>query len=90
MTCVLDASAFLAYLFEERGAQMVTLALRDGALMSAVNFSEVMAKVADRGGDVDDSRQALADRGLLGEFLRVVPFDQDQAIRAARLIAALK
>mgnify|MGYP005839926651 FL=1 len=36
---VLDASALLAYLFDEPGADVVAEALASGACMSAVNFS---------------------------------------------------
>lgn len=39
---VLDASALLAYLFDEPGADMVSEALLAGDVMSTVNLSEVL------------------------------------------------
>lgn len=49
MSSVLDASALLAYLHEERGADVVADAIVDGAHISAVNFAEVLSKLADAG-----------------------------------------
>ena len=46
---VLDASAALAVLQQEPGEERVEQALADGAVISAVNLSEVVAKLADRG-----------------------------------------
>lgn len=48
MTVVLDASALLALLLDERGADVVRAALGDAA-MSAVNLSEVVAHFARNG-----------------------------------------
>lgn len=41
MTAVLDASALLALLFDEPGAEAVADIVADGAAMSAVNLAEV-------------------------------------------------
>lgn len=49
---VLDASAVLALLQEEEGADEVE-SLLDGALMSTVNLSEVLQKGAQHGADVE-------------------------------------
>ena len=46
---VLDASALLAYMHRERGWERVEATLT-GALISSVNFAEVLSKVAERGG----------------------------------------
>jgi PIN domain nuclease of toxin-antitoxin system len=46
---VLDASAILALLNAEPGAAVVEEAV-PGAVMSAVNLSEAVAKLAERGG----------------------------------------
>lgn len=51
MTVVLDASALLAYLQDERGADDVERALVEGAVIGAANWSEVAQKVRARGGD---------------------------------------
>jgi hypothetical protein len=47
-SAVLDASAVLALLANERGAEQVQKTL-GSALMSAVNLAEVLAKLTDRG-----------------------------------------
>ncbi len=49
---VLDASALLAAFFDEPGADVVAERM-SGALMSAVNLSEVVAKLIDRGASTD-------------------------------------
>lgn len=45
---VLDASALMAVLNRETGDSVVEAALIEGAAMSTVNFSEVVAKLAER------------------------------------------
>ena len=45
MKHVLDASATLAVIFEEPGAEAVAMALRSGAAMSTVNAAEVSARL---------------------------------------------
>lgn len=76
---VIDASALLAALNDERGAQSVQAVL-DEARISAVNLSEVVAKLQDRG--VPDTE---IDDILLDLDLTVVPFDAEQAVRAGKL-----
>lgn len=76
---VLDASAVLALIFGEAGADKV-LPLMGGALISAVNFSEVVAKLADLGAD---AQAAAAQAASLG--ITLVAFDEAQAIAAAAL-----
>ena len=78
---VLDASALLAALNEEPGAQSIQAVL-DEAQISAVNLSEVVAKLQDRG--VPD---AEIDEILIDLDLRVAPFDAEQAVRAGKLRA---
>jgi ribonuclease VapC len=48
---VLDASAILAILFKERGAEKLTDEILDGALVSAVNLAEVQSKLVKMGHD---------------------------------------
>lgn len=81
---VLDASALLVLLFEEPGADRVE-ALLPGAYVSAVNLSEVVAKLRDRGHPVD---QAATD--LLDLDMRVEPFGPDDAIAAGLLRPATR
>lgn len=73
---VLDASAVLAILNDEPGAEEVAAVLKSAAV-SAVNLSEVVGKLAD------DGVAEAATRDALDELhLRVVPFDRDQAFAA--------
>jgi ribonuclease VapC len=75
---VLDASAVLAFLLGEPGADTVELALGSGAVVGAANWSEVAQKVIAAG--VDWSVAAA----LLDSFeTTVVPVDRDDADWAA-------
>ena len=76
---VLDASAVLAFLRREPGAERVEPRL-PGARMSAVNHAEVLQKGIETGATMDDVRSAVA---LLQ--LEIVPFDAEQATLAAAL-----
>jgi ribonuclease VapC len=58
-SCVLDASAFLAYLRNEAGALVVEAALLQGAFISVINWAEVLSKVADLGNDPQALVQSL-------------------------------
>ena len=76
---VLDASALLALLNAEPGGELVAEALPE-CVMSAVNLSEVVAKLAEAGMPGDVIKQAL---GAL--LLEVVAFDAAQAYEAGLL-----
>lgn len=57
---VLDASAVLAYLRQEPGWQIVDEALQAGkCLMSAINYAEVAAKLAEKGLSEETIRTVL-------------------------------
>ncbi len=76
---VLDASALLALLNSESGAESVAAVLPD-AVVSAVNLSEVVAKLAEAGMPekaIRDALQALP--------LSIAPFDREQAYEAGLL-----
>jgi PIN domain nuclease of toxin-antitoxin system len=47
VVAVLDASAFLAFMLDEPGAEVVQDALTGGAVLSAVNFAESLSRLAD-------------------------------------------
>lgn len=80
---VLDASAVLALLNNERGADVVQSALTDSiCFMSVVNWSEVARKLVTRSLAVEPVAQTLVGLGL--EFKE---FDYNQAVAAARLDA---
>ncbi len=61
---VLDASALLAFLSGEPGADVVEVTLEKGAMCSTANWSEVAQKVLAAGGDWDLSRALLLSYGL--------------------------
>jgi len=60
---VVDASALLAFLQNEPGADRVEAALADASI-GAANWSEVAQKVIGRGGDWDLARALLRSYGL--------------------------
>ena len=60
---VLDASAVLALLFEEPGAQVVRAQLRTGVI-GAANLAEVLAKLSDHGLPAQEAARAVAILGL--------------------------
>jgi PIN domain nuclease of toxin-antitoxin system len=82
---VLDASALLAWLQDEPGAQLVDTALAAGAAMSAVNWAEVLSKAAEAGQDPDALAARLTDEGLLGGLVEVLPLEAADAPLIARL-----
>lgn len=82
---VLDASALLAYLGNEAGAELVADAIAGGARISAVNLAEALSTLATRGRDPADIVSELTERGLLDGAITVEPFTTDDATEAARL-----
>jgi ribonuclease VapC len=76
---VIDASALLALLNDEPGADVVAEALPQG-IISAVNLSEVIAKLCDAGMPEKAIHQALQPLGI-----EIVPFDEEQAYQAGLL-----
>lgn len=76
---VLDASAVLAWLRTEPGAEVVEAHL-DSAVICAVNLSEVHQKLAHRGVDADRTLRHLHTLGI-----RTEPAGPLDAITAAKL-----
>ncbi|MEA3031333.1 MAG: hypothetical protein QOJ53_1912 [Sphingomonadales bacterium] len=76
---VLDASALLAVMLEERGAEKVR-ELLPGAIVGAVNLAEVVAKLQERGAPDEN-----IDRNIARLNLPVIPFDAAQAMAAGKL-----
>ncbi len=68
---VLDASALLAYLAGEPGADEVELTLEQGGHCSTANWSEVAQKVIAAGGDWELSRALLMSYRLALEPVEV-------------------
>lgn len=81
---MLDASALLAMLHGEPGSDAVEAQI-GRAVMSSVNWSEVVQKSLARGADVEGMRE---DAEAIG--LAIVAFDADEAEAAARLWPATK
>jgi ribonuclease VapC len=81
---VLDASALLAVLLGEPGAETV-IARRHGAVMSAVNYSEVVARTTELCGSLEEAKRRV-DR----QEIAVIPLDQTMAAVAAALRAATR
>jgi PIN domain nuclease of toxin-antitoxin system len=73
---VLDASAVLAFLRVESGADIVEQVI-PGALLSAVNLAEVARKFAERGENETVIRRMLAQLTC-----QIVDFQSEDAIRA--------
>ena len=77
---VLDASAALAYVFAEPGAEAVDGAM-DGAFMSAVNWAEVLSRMA---------RESMPLEWPESSRFTIVEFDAAQARTAAELFSATR
>ena len=79
MSVVMDASAVLAILFGERGADVAAASAR-GARLSTVNLTEILEKIARRTDTCDAVLPTLAELKI-----DIVPFDHHQARLAADL-----
>lgn len=82
---ILDASALLAYLRDESGADVVADAVATGAVISTVNLGEALSRVADRDADPARVAREMTDRGLLDGAIAVEPLTTADAIEVARL-----
>lgn len=87
---MLDASALLAYIDDEPGADVVEERLPEGALVSAVNWAEVLSKLAERGVSIDRMRAELTESGVLGQSLEIRPFTEGDAVIAGELRPATR
>lgn len=76
---VLDASAILAVLNAETGADIVIAALGD-AVVSAVNYAEVVSKLVERGASAADANEACTSINV-----RVIDFDRALAERTGAM-----
>ncbi|MFN8098652.1 MAG: PIN domain-containing protein [Dermatophilaceae bacterium] len=79
MNVVLDASAVLAFVSGEPGAEIVEAALESGATCGAANWSEVAQKVLASGRDWELVRALLVSYGI-----RLDPIVAEDAEWAAR------
>lgn len=76
---VLDASAVLAVLRAEPGASQVREGAADGAAISTANYSEVLQKIRQYGGDVDEAGR------LVSAIASLEPVTTEDAVKAAQL-----
>lgn len=81
---VLDASALLAVLLDEDGAEVVGPHLRGGDV-SIINVCEVLTKAVEQGGDVDHVQRALD-----GYHFRTRAFRDEHVRQVALLRPATK
>ena len=81
--CVLDASAFLAYIHGETGKERVSDVLGRGVAMSAVNWTEVLSKLSLQGISTKKFTEDLTNKGLLGQCMIIIPFTAEDAEIAA-------
>lgn len=79
-TAVLDASALLALLNDEPGADLVAEVVHQGAAMSAVNYCEVVGKLRDSGIALDEVTAILTPLNI-----QLVEFTVSHAARAGDL-----
>lgn len=84
MSVVFDSSALLAIIFGEDGAEIAARRL-SGGIVSAVNASEVIARLVDFCTSGADARNALLNFGL-----DIRPFDAALAVTAGQLRAATR
>ena len=83
-SCVLDASALLALLQGEPGGELVQ-ELLETAVISSVNWSEVLQKTLDRGIEIEGLQSDLEALGL-----EILPFTAPLAETTARLRASTR
>ncbi|MDD5393975.1 MAG: type II toxin-antitoxin system VapC family toxin [Thiothrix sp.] len=83
---VLDASAILAYLLDETGAEAVAPILEAGeGIVSSVNYAEVVSKLTDYQMPLAAIQMALDDLDL-----DIITFDVQQAVVTGELRAVSK
>jgi ribonuclease VapC len=76
---VLDSSAVIALLGNEKGADDIDAVLPN-AVISTVNLAEVISKLQERGGSDQAIDDSLADLNLT-----VISFDSEQANKAGKM-----
>ena len=81
MVRVFDASAVLAALFDEAGAdRVIELWSGSDSLLSSANYAEVVTKLSDRGMSPSQAKTVME-----AVPLRLVPLDESTAFKAAFL-----
>jgi ribonuclease VapC len=81
---VLDSSAVFAVLQNEPGAHAV-MAVLENAVVSAVNYAEIVGKLIERGATLEEAQGALN-----AIDLQVVAYDEGLAERTGELVHATR
>jgi ribonuclease VapC len=76
---VIDSSALLALIYEEKGYDIVEPYLQH-AVISTVNLTEVVSYLTEKGMDIKEARLLLEDLAI-----EIVPYDDEQAFLAGEL-----
>jgi ribonuclease VapC len=76
---VLDASAVLALLQNEKGKEKVEAILEQSAI-SRINATEVLTKLVEKGMSVTEAKETFDDLEL-----EIIEFDEKQSLKAAEL-----
>jgi ribonuclease VapC len=82
VSAVLDASAVLAVLNAEPGADLVIPMIEDDVLLSTVNYAEVLAKLIERGSTYNQALAALRSIALTTVDFDIVLARRTGALRA--------
>lgn len=80
----LDSSAFIAYVFDEKGADEAYKYLYN-SIISSVIFCEFISLMIEKGFTLDESREVVDSFGI-----EIIDFDEEQAIIAAELRSKTK
>lgn len=67
------------------GATVVENALAQGAVISVINWIEVLSKIAEVGGEPEGLISQLSDHGIIRTCLEIVPLLEDDARSVAKL-----
>ena len=86
---VLDASALMAYFYQEPGADVVESAILQGSFISTINWAEVLSTAMHRGEDIDELISKIESANELSR-LTILPAIEIDAIQIARLRPATK
>lgn len=77
---VMDSSAFLAWLWDEKGSEVVH-AYSDNYIVGSVNAAEIFTKMIERS-PVDEAEAKIT---LLAMSMNIIPFDAQQSVNCAKL-----
>lgn len=86
---VLDASALMAYFYQEPGADVVESAILQGSFISTINWAEVLSTAMHKGEDIDELISKIENANELSR-LTILPAIEIDAIQIARLRPATK